>query len=281
MTAAAAPARAWPWFRVRAYLGFVNGTFHRMLAYRLRYVTGLVSYLIYVTTYYFLWKAVFDHRAPGATVGGYSLADMVTYVAIGWIARSFYFNNVDREISELVQNGQIALALARPVSFQGTILAGAIGEGAFRVAFFTLPISVVIFLLYPVAPPASPLHALAFLASCLLSLVVLTHLNFLVGLTAFPLKNIDGVLRAKHYLLELLSGLLIPVAMFPPALQELSRWLPFQAVAFVPGQIWLGKLAGTGIARGLLLQAAWAGALAAVSAWTWSRASRRLTVQGG
>ena len=118
--------------RVAPYLGFVSGTFQKMLAYRLRYYTGIVSYLIYVAINYFIWKAVFADRAPGDLIDGYDLAGMTTYVAVGWIARSFYFNNVDREIGDQVQKGEIALALARPVSYQGTVLAGAIGEGTFR-----------------------------------------------------------------------------------------------------------------------------------------------------
>ncbi len=264
-----------------AYAGFVLGQFHKMLAYRLRYVTGIISYLVYVTTYYYLWQAVFVHRDAGSSIAGFSLEQMVTFVAIGWIGRSFYFNNVDREIGELVQNGQIGIALSRPVSFQGTILASSLGEGLFRLLFFTVPISVVIFLLFPVQWPASPLHATAFVLSCALSLVVLVHVNFLVGMCAFPLKNIDGVMRAKHYLIELLSGLLLPVAMFPGWLRNVSEWLPFQAISYVPSSIWLGRVTGGALGRALALQATWAVALVLASAFVWSRATRRLTVQGG
>jgi ABC-2 type transport system permease protein len=266
---------------LRAYAAFLRGTFHKMLAYRLRYVTGIVSYLVYVTTYYFLWKAAYAGLKSGDTIRGYTFDQMVTYVAIGWCARSFYFNNVDREIGELVQSGKIALELSRPVSFQGTIVAGALGEALFRLLFFNVPISAAIFLLFPVQPPASALHAAAFVLSLLFALIVLTHINFLIGMCAFPLKNIDGVMRAKHYLLELLSGLTIPVLMFPGWLQGVSSLLPFQAVSFVPTSIWLGNLQGAALARGLGLQLAWAIGLTAASARVWSRVTRRLTVQGG
>lgn len=282
------PVRA---LHLPAYVGFFAGQFHKMLAYRTRYVTGIVSYLVYVTTYYYLWRAVFLNREPGSAIAGFSLDQMVTYVAIGWIARSAYFNNVDRELAELVQNGTIAVALSRPVSLQGTILAGALGEGLFRFCFFTLPIGVVIFLLFPVALPATLLHGAAFVVSCVLSLIVLTHVNFLVGMCAFPLKNIDGVMRAKHYLIEILSGLLLPISLFPGWLQTLSAWLPFQAISFVPSSIWLGTprggirwlgaTPGELIARGLAVQAAWVIALALASAFVWRRATKRLTVQGG
>jgi len=265
----------------RAYLGFVQATFHKMLAYRLRYVTGIVSYLVYVTTYYYLWRAAWSALPPGATLRGFTFDEMVTWVAVGWCARSVYFNNVDRELGEQVQSGQIALALSRPVSFQGTVVAGALGEAVFRLLFFNVPISAVIFLLFPVSGPASALHAAAFALSLLLALLVLTHVNFLIGLCAFALKNVDGVMRAKHYLLELLSGLLIPVSMFPAPLKAVSDCLPFAAISQVPTSIWLGRLEGAALRDGLALQTAWAIGLGAASALLWRRAARRLTVQGG
>ena len=76
--------------RIAPYLGFVSGTFQKMLAYRLRYYTGIVSYLIYVAINYFIWKAVFADREPGALINGYDLAGMTTYVAVAGSARSFY-----------------------------------------------------------------------------------------------------------------------------------------------------------------------------------------------
>ena len=268
-------------FHWRAYFGFVSGTFRKMLAYRLRYVTGIVSYLVYVTTYYFLWRAVFSTRGEGATVGGQTFAELVTYVAVSWIGRSFYFNNVDRELGEQVQNGTIAVMLARPLSVHATVVANSLGEAAFRFLFFTLLIGSVIFLIFPVAAPASPWHAVAFVVSLVFSNVILTHVNFLVGMAAFPLKNIDGVMRAKHYLIEILSGLLLPVTMFPAWLQSVSEWLPFRSVAWIPSSIWIGKLAGGSLAYALLEQACWVAFLALLCAFVWRKAARRLTLQGG
>lgn len=267
--------------RVAPYLGFVSGTFQKMLAYRLRYYTGIVSYLIYVAINYFIWKAVFADREPGALINGYDLAGMTTYVAVGWIARSFYFNNVDREIGDQVQKGEIALALARPVSYQGTVIASAIGEGTFRFLCFTVPVGIVIFLCFPVAGPASVVSGCAFVVSIWLALLILTQLNFLVGMCAFPLKSIDGVMRAKHYLLEILSGLVLPVAMFPPWLVTTSKWLPFQQISYVPTSIWVGKLQGEELALALAQQAGWAALFTLACAFVWRRVTSRLTVQGG
>ena len=124
---------------LRVYGAFVRAAFLKMLAYRLRYLTGIFSYLIYVTTYYYLWRSVYAHAGPGR-IAGLDLGEMVTYVAVGWIARSFYFNNVDRDLADLVAAGDIASLLARPVSLQGMMVAQSLGESLFRLLFFSLPI---------------------------------------------------------------------------------------------------------------------------------------------
>ena len=62
-------------------IGFVN-----ILAFRLRYYTGVVTYLINVTVYYFIWKALYANDPDFAR--GFSFGEMVTYVAVGWVIRS-------------------------------------------------------------------------------------------------------------------------------------------------------------------------------------------------
>lgn len=265
--------------RLRAYLAFVRASFLKMLAYRLRYTTGVFSYLIYVATYFFLWKSVYAES--GETIAGFDLPTLVSYVAVGWIGRSFYFNSIDREIADLVVEGEIAGTLARPISFQWMLVAGALGESLFRLVFFSLPIAVVLFLVFPIRLPATALDALAFGVSSLLSLLVFVHINFLVGLSALSLKSIQGILRAKHYLIELLSGLLLPITFFPEWLAVLTRWLPFQAIAYLPTSIYLGRFEGEELFQALGIQLGWALALAALSLAIWGRAARRLTIQGG
>ena len=79
-----------------AYLEFARVGFVNILAFRLRYYTGIITYLINVSVYYFIWRAVF---ANSEQIVGYNLGQMVTYVSVGWILRSFYWNTIDQEIA--------------------------------------------------------------------------------------------------------------------------------------------------------------------------------------
>ena len=78
--------------------------------------------------------------------------------------------------------------LIRPVDFQLAMVADAAGQSAFRAVLFTLPISVVLAILFPLRPPPSVAAGLLFLLSAGLSFFLVAGLNFLVGLLAIRIQ---------------------------------------------------------------------------------------------
>jgi ABC-2 type transport system permease protein len=240
-------------YREFSRVGFVN-----ILAFRLRYYTGIITYLINV-----------------------SLAQILTYVNVGWIIRSFYWNTIDQEMAYEVIEGKIAMDLIRPVSVQWMWISRAVGESAFRLIMLTAPTAILIALLYPVGPPASVAHFALFFLGALGSFMLMGAINFMIGTCAIPLKSILALIRAKFWLVEILSGLLIPIALFPQKLRVVSACLPFEHIAYTPLQIYLGKLTLAEAAVRLMIQWTWVALLLCLSHFWWERASRKITIHGG
>lgn len=264
--------------RILIYGEFVRVAFLKILAYRLRYFTGIVGYFINVSVYYFIWSAIYG---SSTNVAGFDLSQMTTYVAIGWIIRSFYFNNIDREMAAEVSEGKIAINLIKPVDPQLMYVSQVAGEAGFRAVMFTLPIAAVLMVIYPIRPPASLYSGLLFLISCILALLIFTLLNFIVGTLALHIYSIMGVIRAKYAIVEFFSGLLIPISFFPPGLQRFMAFLPFQHVSFTPLQIYLGKVHGSSAWNALGIQMFWVLLLFGCGRLFWSFSTRKLSVQGG
>ena len=106
------------------------------MAYRMRYLTGIATYTIFVGVHWFVWRSVFAARgADGGTVGGLQFAELTTYLAVGYIARAAYYTNIDSEISARFKNGDVALDLLKPVDFHANWLAQSIGETTFESYF--------------------------------------------------------------------------------------------------------------------------------------------------
>ena len=264
-------------YREFARIGFVN-----ILAFRLRYYTGIITYLLNVTVYYYIWTAVLGAgQKIGASVAGYNLAQMLTYVSVGWIIRSFYWNTIDQEMAYEVLEGKIAMALIKPVSVQGMWLARAAGESCFRLILLTVPVATVIAFVFPLQRPASGAHFALFLCAILASFLLMGGINFMVGTCAIPLHSILSLIRAKFWLIELLSGLLIPLSFFPKPIQVFSHWLPFEHIAYTPLQIYLGKLSVPEAARAVAWSWAWVVLLLWAGHRWWNRAVQKITIHGG
>jgi ABC-2 type transport system permease protein len=254
-------------------VGFVN-----ILAFRLRYFTGIITYFLNVTVYYFIWSAVYR---GGISIAGYNLAQMLTYVSVGWMIRSFYWNTIDQEMAYEVIEGKIAMDLIKPVSVQWMWISRAIGESAFRLGLLTLPTAVVVALVFPVQGPASRENFALFMLAVLGSFFLMAAINFMIGTCAIPLKSILALIRAKYWLIEVLSGLLIPMAFFPNRVQKVLAWLPFEHIAYTPLQIYLGKFDRTTALRVLGIQWLWVIVLLGLAHLWWERASRKITIHGG
>ncbi len=283
------PAILEPWRRTAAasvglYFHFIRLAFLKFLAYRLRYYTGVVSYTIFVSGHYYLYTALFASRVADsgdATIGGLSLNEMITYVAISWIGRSFYFNNIARDLMRMITEGEIAMQLIKPFHVQTVMMFEAIGESGFRLIMFTLPIMVVIVPLFHIGgPPESILYLWTFI-SFSLALVIYSQINFLLGCLAFNMKNIQGVLRAKMVSMDFLTGVVVPFTFFPEWFQRAVEWLPFQGISYIPVTIYLGNRPGAELYAALLLQVAWAVGLFVAGRLIWRISVRHVVVQGG
>ncbi|MGB6429357.1 MAG: ABC-2 family transporter protein [Candidatus Acidiferrales bacterium] len=263
-----------------ARIGFAN-----ILAFRLRYYAGILTYLFNVTIYYFIWRAVYGPAVStghaGATIAGYSLPQMLTYVAVGWIIRSFYWNTIDQEMAYEVIEGKIAMDFIKPVSIQWMWISRAAGESAFRLLLLTAPTAVIVALIFPLRAPASAAQFGLFVIAVVASFLLMAAINFMIGTCAIPLKSILSLIRAKFWLIELLSGLLVPIALFPHAAQTVFAYLPFEHIASTPLQIYLGKLSGAAAWRAIGLAWAWVVLLLALGHVWWLRASRKITIHGG
>jgi len=263
---------------LRVYAEFARVGFVNTLAYRLRYYTGIVTYFIYVSVYYFIWKAIY---ANGKAIEGFDFGAMLTYVAVGWIIRSFYFNNIDQDLSQQVAEGKLAMDLIKPVNIQLMYVSQALGESIFRLGLLTAPTAAILLLVYPLKHPASWTHFGVFLASGVLAFFIVAAINFAVGTLAIRLISILGLLRAKYFLLELFSGLLIPISFFPHSFQVALNFMPFQYISYVPLLIYLGKIQGRGLWQAIGMQVFWVAALLAIGHMMWKWSSQKITIQGG
>ena len=267
------------------YLWLMRLTFLKLMAYRMRYLTGIATYGVFVGGQYFIWKAIWAAKglAPNDQLDGFTLPQLTTYLAVGYIARGAYFTNTDSEIAGRFQTGDVTLDLLKPLNFHGQWLAQAAGETAFRLVFFATPMALILVPLFGVLPPAGDgwwQFPLLFLAA----FWIFAEINLLTGTAAFFLEDITGLMSLKRNLLMLLSGLMVPLHFLPGFIADATSWMPFALISYYPTMAWVGQLGTNGaphFTAVLGLAVGWMVILRLLNLVLWSRATRRLEVQGG
>jgi ABC-2 type transport system permease protein len=261
-----------------AYLELIRIRFLMMLAYRVNYYSGILIYALNIGSYYFLWKAIFGTQE---TLGGLTLPQMTTYVVVSWMGRAFYFNNLDREIANEIRDGSVAIQFIRPYNYIIVKIMQGFGEGIFRLLLFTTPGMIVVSLLFPIQFPTELSRWLIFMVMLFFSFLINSQINIITGLFAFFLENNEGLMRMKRVAVDLFSGLIIPISLFPGWTEKLMTLLPFQAITYLPGSVFTGKVTGSAVYTVLGIQVVWFALLIIPIYWLWIKARTRLFVQGG
>lgn len=261
------------------YAAFAVNAFQTRLAYRNQVWSSFFGHLIQVFARIAIWSAVY---AGVASVDGITLADMVTYAILAGIVLGAWDHvYLIRELDVAIKTGDVAVFLLKPVHYPLYLFFSNGGILVFNTLTTVLPVTLIIGLAYGIQPPASALHGAAFLAFWALSFVICFLLAMTCGLLAFWLMTAHSLEWFLTGITALFSGSIVPLWFFPPALAAVTQYLPFAWLAYYPTAVYLGKLtpAETGLA--LALGLAWAALLAAGVGLLWSRARRRIVVQGG
>lgn len=260
------------------YIEMIRIRFLMMLAYRTNYYSGILIYSINIGAYYFLWSAIYGGKEQ---IQGLSVIQMTTYVAVAWMARAFYFNNIDREIAQEIKDGKVAIEMIRPYHYMAMKTMQGLGEGLFRLLFFSIPGMVVVGLIFPLTFSASVQVWGLFFLSLVFSFIVNTQINLLTGVVTFFLFNNAGLIRAKRVVIDLFSGLLLPISFYPLWAQDLMQYLPFQAISYIPSMIFTEGFVGNEIMLAISLQVIWSVVLIIPIQILWLLAKKQLIVQGG
>ena len=132
----------------------------------------------------------------------------------GW-RRAFYFNNLDREIANEIRDGSVAIQFIRPYNYLFVKMMQGLGEGIFRLLLFMAPGLVIVCLIFPVKLPTDPSVWVLYFVMLVFSFLINTQINILTGLFAFFVENNEGMMRMKRVLVDLFSGVVVPISFFP------------------------------------------------------------------
>ena len=262
------------------YTALIVKSFQRMVVYRGATLAGLATNFFFGLLRAYVFIEVF--RAAGQdTIRGYTLQDAITYTALtqALIGPLFIWGWFD--IARTIRTGEIVTHLTKPYDFFGFWMARDMGRAAFQLIFRGLPVLVVYPLIFDLSWPTHPGQLAAIALAVSLAIMISFAWRFLVNVSGFWLVDSLGFGRFAYMLMTLLSGFLVPVALFPGWLQAVAAATPMPAMVDTPIEVYLGIVQGRDLALAIGWQIVWLGVMIVIARAAFRLGVRRVVLQGG
>ncbi len=263
------------------YLAVATRAFRRYSTYTAATLAGIFTNCVFGVIICYVYLALW-HQRPHA--GGYDATDAVTYVWLGQamiMTVMVWGGGATNDLADRIRTGDVALDLYRPVPLIGWYAAQDLGRAAYHLLARGLAPTLVGAVLFHIRFPVGPWAWAGYLASIPLAVMVSFGIRFLFATTAFWLLDATGPQTLAFVLASFLSGLTVPLVIFPGVARDIVMLLPWASFVQVPADIWLGKRTGWDLVAGLGLSMTWALVLLGLCALVLRQATRKVVVQGG
>jgi ABC-2 type transport system permease protein len=266
---------------VQKYLHVINIGIQNTLVYRVNFLFRSLFALIPLFATISLWQAIFAGK--GHLVAGYTLAQMISYYLIVTIVDALTaVTEDDWQIAADIKDGRISQFLLKPIDYL-TYRFCLFGAG--RIIYTAVAaVPVALFIVYLRNYFVAPAYA-AVWGWFALSVVMTAALQFLISYTlallAFWLVEISTFIFIVFAFEYIAGGHLFPLDILPPAVANVLAFTPFPYQMFFPVSIYVGKVTGDALYRGLIIQAVWVVVAYLAARWMWNRGIRKYSAVGG
>lgn len=264
---------------MRLYAELAKRSFQQTITYRAATLAGIFTNSIFGIMIASVFLALYASGSdPDAAVEGWTRRETLTLVWINQSLLMTVFLWGWWEVSRAIQTGGIATELLKPYDYFTYWLSRDLGRALAHGFLRGVPTFIIGLALFDVLLPETGVRLAGFLLSVPLAVTVSFCLRFATNVFSFWVVDYRGLSMMYAALINLLSGMLLPLAFLPGPLRALTDVLPFRAVLMTPNEIYLGKVA---VWQGLGLQAFWIVVLVVVAKWLLGIGERQLVVQGG
>ncbi len=237
-----------------------------------------LSRILYLYLQFSIWNALFLSNSQTNLL--LNQKNTLKYIVVATIISSFIECNTIEWLNAQIQTGNIVTELIRPIDFRKMVFSRHLGDTIVKIVFCCIPLSIIAMVIMP----THILYRTQFFWG-IFSIMLAYYIQFLYSLTLGLFAFWLIVTWPLHMLLgavyKLLSGVWIPVTMFPDLLSKINQFLPFRAIYAIPVSIMTQQMESQTIAEAIITQVIWILLLYVITEIIWVIGKRKLIVQGG
>lgn len=264
---------------MRPLVAIISARFRLLLQYRAAALAGLITQVVFGLIIMMVFQAFYATNSQ--TDHPLSLGQVITYVWLGQALLGMLPWNGDPEIRALVRSGGIAYELLRPVDLYVYWFARAVALRTAPTLLRAVPMVVLAMVFFGMKVPPDVGSALGFTIVMVGTLAMSCAITVLVGITLMWTVSGEGIVHLLPSVVTLLSGMLVPIPLFPDWAQPILEFLPFQALVDAPYRVYLGNIPLEELGWVVLHQWLWIAVLVLGGRALLQRGLKKMVVQGG
>lgn len=251
------------------------------IQFRFAFFMTIFTTLLYIVMYYMVWKAIYGN----STSFPMNWNELITYVMVGQAVNMARLSPAERRplmtMGHRIVSGDIALDLLRPLNLQSQRFVESFSYFLTEILCVNIPVMLILIFVVDITVPNNWLTIVAFPISLLIGFLIGFALNLVILTLAFWTRNVFGAQVAKRAIVDIFSGSLIPLVLYPDWFRVVVEHLPFKGMAYIPLSIWTETITGKGIFLALAEQLMWAGILYLIALLIWKKAMKIIVIHGG
>jgi ABC-2 type transport system permease protein len=252
------------------------------LVYRGDFMLGTFMRFLPIVTQIFLWSAVFA-AVQREEIAGYSQQDFIAYYLLTMVSRAFSsMPGLASGIAGQIRKGEVKKFLIQPIDMIGFLFSQRLAHKLVYYTVATIPFAVVFWICrgyFRGWPDAVTLAAFA--ASLVMSFLLGFFLEATLGMIGFWFLEVGSLLFVYMLFSFFFSGHMFPLDMLPGIWGQIVDLLPLKYLAYFPSAVFLEKVAGAELVRGLAVQLGWVLFFMVACRTAYERGLRRYSAFGG
>ncbi|HEY3291174.1 MAG TPA: ABC-2 family transporter protein [Anaerolineae bacterium] len=262
---------------LRKYPALLRAYRERAVAYRATYLVVLVN-----TAFPLVMMSIWVGLAQqGSTQrDGYSAVDFVAYYLTAILVRRLTSCGIVQQMEMLVRNGELSAYLLKPVALAHHLVARTLTTRLVVIPIVAVPVAIGMALTPGIQLDLRPLNLLLFLLACAVGLAFEFAAQYVIGCLSFWMTQTNGVNAAFTLAKSFLGGYIVPLGLFPLALQTTLQVLPFQASVALPVEVLTGRLAPEAALWRIAICVVWVAAIALFARVFWRAGLRSFSAAG-
>jgi len=263
---------------MRGYASFLAARMRVLLQYRAAALAGFGTQLFWGLIRVMIFEAFYRSSTAAQPM---TMDEVRSYIWLGQAMLILVMWGPDTDLRDMIRTGGVAYELLRPLDVYWVWFTRCLAQRTIPLLFRAVPMFLVAGLFLGLQAPPSPGSAVAWLGATLAAILMSAAFATLISLSLLWTISGEGMCRILPVVCWVLSGLIVPLPLYPDWAQHVIMALPFRGLADTPFRLYIGHIPASESVPAIAHQLVWTSAMVVIGRLMLARGLRRVVVQGG